>query len=286
ERVTDSVGPDLRETLHHLARQPWDAIEREVRWNAAAFISLSALNLVLLALQVPSILHRCFHAGDIDRRARIVNVQGQGSISKQRFESNGRLAQQPTGWHTVARGRTHERAVQLAQIPRETLLSGQKPLPTLIVHEAGVASARRQPEVSIIDPKKQPVLGTRRKHPVWLEASLRDQVIDENSDVGLIAPQLERIRAAREARRVDSSNDPLGSGLFIARCSIDLPGEKEPLNPLCLERARQLGRLYEVVLDGVPGPQYHGVFEARQGVNERRLDVAWQAHGKAVDIDL
>ena len=64
------------------------------------------------------------------------------------------------------------------------------------------------------------------------------------------------------------------------------PARNRPGDALRFERARQLGRLDEVVLDGVARPQHHGVFEARQRVHELGLHVARQAHREAVDVDL
>src|SRR5262249_42537692 len=62
--------------------------------------------------------------------------------------------------------------------------------------------------------------------------------------------------------------------------------EKQTLHALGFKRPCQLGRLNEVIFDRVAGPQQNGLFEARQRVNEIRLNVAWQAHRKAVHVDL
>ena len=131
------------------------------------------------------------------------------------------------------------------------------------------------------------MLGARREHPVRLEAALRDQIVDEDADVRLVAAAARTpLVAATRARRIDAGHEALRRGLFVARRAVDLSGEKQPGDALRLERARQLGRLDEVVFDGVAGPQQHRVFEARQRVHEIRLHVARQAHREAVDVDL
>jgi hypothetical protein len=50
----------------------------------------------------------------------------------------------------------------------------------------------------------------------------------------------------------------------------------------CLE----LRGLNEVVLDGITGPQHHGIAQARKGMNQFQLYVARQRHRKSVDVDL
>ena len=86
------------------------------------------------------------------------------------------------------------------EIPLEPCAPRFERVPSLIVDEAGVAAARRQAQIRVVDPEQQPMLRARREHAIRLEASLRDQVVDENADVRLVAPQLER-RLARRARR-------------------------------------------------------------------------------------
>src|SRR5262249_34308258 len=53
----------------------------------------------------------------------------------------------------------------------------------------------------------------------------------------------------------------------------------------CLERARQLRRLDEIVFDGIAGPHDRGVLETWKRVNEIGLDLAGKARGKPVDVD-
>ena len=98
--------------------------------------------------------------------------------------------------------------------------------------------------------------------------------------------ELERRRAAARALRgVDAGDQSLRRRLLVAGRAVDLPGEKQPGDALRFEAPRQLGRLDEVVLDGVPGPQQHRVFQPGQRMNELRLHVARQAHREAVDVD-
>ena len=77
-----------------------------------------------------------------------------------------------------------------------------EPFPPLVVHETEPPAGRRQAQVRVVDPQQQPMLGARREHPVRLETAARDQVVDENADVRLVAAERERgLARARAAPR-------------------------------------------------------------------------------------
>src|SRR5262245_36251581 len=104
-----------------------------------------------------------------------------------------------------------------------------------------------------------PMLRARREHPVRLEATLRDQIVDEYPDVRLVARQLEAFASRNPMRRVDAGDDALRGGFFVSRRSVDLSGEKQSGDALRLEPPIQLRRLNEVVLYGIAGTQQHCV---------------------------
>src|SRR5262245_32256330 len=112
------------------------------------------------------------------------------------------------------------------------------------------------------------MLRTRRKHPVRLQTSLRDQVVHEDPDVGICATQLNCLRSRRFARGVDTCHQALGSSLFVTRRPVDLSSEKKSLDTFAFEAAVQLSGLDEVVLDGVAGPQQGGVLESGKRVDQ------------------
>src|SRR5829696_2720275 len=109
--------------------------------------------------------------------------------------------------------------------------------PPFIVHKSSIPAARRQTQVSVVDSKKQPVLRARREHPVRLETSFGDQVVDEDADVCLVAPQLECRLAARTTRGVDARDHALGRGFLVAGSTVDLSREEQPRDALRFESA-------------------------------------------------
>ena len=124
------------------------------------------------------------------------------------------------------------------------------------------------------------------EHPIRLEAALGDQVVDENPDVGLVAPQLERRRAPRRARRVDARHESLGRRLFVAGRAVDLPGEKESRQRAWFpgDRVSSVGWM-KSYSTAYPGRSSDRVFQSRKRMNELRLNVARQTHREAVDVD-
>ena len=62
--------------------------------------------------------------------------------------------------------------------------------------------------------------------------------------------------------RVQSRDNALPCGLFIAGCAIDLTGEKQARNAVGLERRPKLSGLDEVVFDCVSRSQHLGGFES------------------------
>src|SRR5262245_51620140 len=104
------------------------------------------------------------------------------------------------------------------------------------------------------------MLCARREHAVRLETSLGDQVVDENTNVTLVAGNLEPSGFARTCGSVDASNQSLCGSFFVAGCAVDLAGQEQPFDALRFKAAREFSGLDEVVLDCVPRPEENGFF--------------------------
>ena len=59
-------------------------------------------------------------------------------------------------------------------------------LPTEIVDQSDPAAERREPDVGIVLPKQDPILGAGREHPIRFVHPLGNQIIDQDTDVSLI----------------------------------------------------------------------------------------------------
>ena len=237
---------------------------------AGARLSAPGLDAVVRSETIPRLVHleRGKHAG-ID----------------QIRQPDSRPAQQLTRCRTAAGLGPHERRVEHREIPIEPRSPLVERFPPLLVDEARTAADRRQTEIRVVDAEQQAVLRSRGEHSIRLEAAFRDQVVDENSDVRLVARELESIATQHTTRGVDAGDETLRRRFFVARRSVDLSREKQSLDTFRLEVSVQLGRLNEVVLHGVARAEQHRVLESRQRVHQIRLNVARQRHREAIHVD-
>ena len=79
-----------------------------------------------------------------------------------------RLAQQLTGGHAVSARRPDERRIEHVQIARVSRSPRLESLPPVVVYDARLAVAGRQPQIGVVDAQHQPMLGARREHPIRL----------------------------------------------------------------------------------------------------------------------
>src|SRR5262245_31141349 len=127
---------------------------------------------------------------------------------------------------------------------------------------------------------------TGREHTVRLQTSFRDQVVDQHTDVRLVATQDQRRFAADASGRVDSRDEALRGSFFVTGRPVDLTGEEQTRDPPGLERSLELGRLNEVVLDRIPGTKHLRVLETWERMDDLRLRRRGKTHRVAVDVDL
>ena len=78
----------------------------------------------------------------------------------------------------------------------------------------------------------------------------------------------------------------MSGGFFVAAGAVDLSGEKEPLDLLCLERAIQFRGIDRVVFDGVSRTHDLALLQPCNGLHHCDLHIARQRRAHAVEIDL
>src|SRR5690606_35326631 len=132
----------------------------------------------------------------------------------------------------------------------------------------------------------QAVLGARGEHAVRLDGAVAGQVVDEDADVGLVAPRRPRRLAAGGAGGVEAGDQALRRRLLVARGAIDLAGEVQAGDRLRLQGGLQAARIEIVVLDSSARPGDVRVLEARDGAHQGEVHVPGQGGGNAVGIDL
>ena len=108
------------------------------------------------------------------------------------------------------------------------------------------------------------------EHSIRLEAASRHQVIDEDTDVALVAPDHKRRLTTGRARCVDAGNEALSCRFLVSGCAIDLTREEQSSHTVSFECRLQFRRLNEVVLDRITRPQDNRVLQD-QATHERAL---------------
>ena len=84
-----------------------------------------------------------------------------------------------------------------------------------------------QAHVGIVLAQQDAVLGTRGEHAVGFVHAAGHKVIDEHTDVRLVAGECERLSSCRVLVGVNAGNESLSCRFFISRCAVDLSGEEE-----------------------------------------------------------
>src|SRR5690348_7404203 len=104
-----------------------------------------------------------------------------------------------------------------------------------------MASVRGEAAVGVVNAQVQAKLGARGEHAIRLVGSLADEVVDEDSGVGLSAVKGEWRAALHEKRGVDAGHESLAGGFFISGGPVDLSGEVEAGELLHAQRAVEFG---------------------------------------------
>src|SRR5690606_39531414 len=98
-----------------------------------------------------------------------------------------------------------------------------------LTEESQIEAELAQPQVRIVLPKQQPVFGSAGEHPIGLPGAPGDEVIDQESDIGLIPAKDDRLPALDSQDGIDPGDQALGGSLLVAGGSVDLPRQKKIL---------------------------------------------------------
>jgi hypothetical protein len=101
-------------------------------------------------------------------------------------------------------------------IPFESHPSLLEHLPPRVVNQTCSATFGSETQIRVVDPEQQPVLGARGEHAIGLEAPLRGEVVDQDPNVGFVAPQDKCWSPSGRVRRVQPGDDSLGRCFFVS----------------------------------------------------------------------
>ena len=189
ERLAERVRADLFEPLNRFPRETGHPRDRETR---AEYVDARRASHVrprsAAACRYPSYLTPVSSvARSIDSRRGSVSsaTPGRGGLTAETsgcFRSCAAVIVSPAGFRTNVR-------CSDGRVPLEPCAPLAEKCPALVGDEPGAVASLGQPQVGVVDAKEQAIFGARREHPVRLETTLGDQVVHENADVRLVAPE-------------------------------------------------------------------------------------------------
>ena len=141
-----------------------------------------------------------------------------------------------------------------------------------------------QTEIRIVLAENEPVFAAAGHHPVRLIGALRHQIIDQRSDIGLVAAQDERLLTPDFQRRIDTRHEPLRRSLLIAARSVRLTCRIQPGQLLDLQRGIQLERVQQIVLNRIGRTHDLHILQAGNGPQESILHIHRHGRGHSLDI--
>ena len=134
--------------------------------------------------------------------------------------------------------------------------------------------------------KEQPMLGAAGEHSIRLGCAFRHEIINKHPDIGFVTLDDHRCFTPYLPGGIYASDQPLGGRFLVARRSIDLTSEKQVFDLTGFQGRKHLGRWSKVVFHRIGRPEEAGAFQARDAVDQVKLDVEGQARGQAVDVIL
>lgn len=145
--------------------------------------------------------------------------------------------------------------------------------PADVVDEAEFAGEGGEAFGCVIGPEHETVFGAAGEHAVGFDGDFGDKVVHHDADVGLIAAEEDEFLVSGEAYGVESGEEPLGAGFFVAAGAVDLAGEEEPLIGFGHAGGVDLIGADHVVLDGVTVFENFCVFAAFDVGDDVVLDI-------------
>src|SRR5471032_23209 len=158
--------------------------------------------------------------------------------------------------------------------------------PARVVDQTQFATFFGQAQVGVVFAQDQAIFGPGRKHPVRFLSPESNQVVDQHTDVRLVAARAPAVFALCTQCRVGSGQQTLGAGFFVTGGAVDLPGEEQAADHFGFEAVFQVTRVEVVVLDGVARTHDVCVFHAANRLHDLDLHVERQRRGNPVRVQL
>ena len=197
-----------------------------------------------------------------------------------------RFAQQPFGGRGRQRCRPDPGRAQPLQLALQPFPLQQERRPTPVVDQAQRVPSLRQTQISVVLPQLEPKFRPAGKHAVWLGHAFAHQIVNQHTQVGLVAARQPRVAARHLQCGIGASKQPLRRCFLVARRAVDLPGKEQSADSPCLQIRLQLAGIEVVVFDGVPRPQNVRTLQAHHRPHGSQLHIEGQRRRDTVRINL
>src|SRR5690606_10293352 len=167
-----------------------------------------------------------------------------------RFTRSG-PGEQTCALRRVERCRVDAHGAKPLELARNRFALALEALPASVVDHAQPASDLGESQVGVVLTQAQAIFGAAGEHPVGLAHPASEQVVDQDAEVGFVAPGAPTLLAAHLPAGIDAGEKTLRSRFLVAGGAVDLAGEKKAPDRLELERGPEGARVEVVVLDGV-----------------------------------
>ncbi len=167
----------------------------------------------------------------------------------------------------------------------DVLLSLLEDGPAIIIDDAPIAAKGSEAEVGVVGAEVEAVFGPAGEHAVGFGGDAGDEIIEHDTDVGLIAAEANGLLVSGVAGGIQPGDESLPGGFFVAAGAVDLTGEEEAGDGLGHAGGVDLMGANHVVFDGVTMLDNFCMGTAGHETDELLLDFEREGSGDAVGVD-
>ena len=149
-------------------------------------------------------------------------------------------------------------------------------LPDLGRKNADPLGSSHHSEAGIVLTENESTFCPAREHPVWLVSPLRDEIVDQNANVGILTAEDERFLTPNGKSGIDPRHNALRGGFLIPSRSIDLSSKVEPAYSFRFKRMHEFARIDSVIFNGIGVGKKLGMLKSWNGMNELLLNLLRQ----------
>ena len=143
-----------------------------------------------------------------------------------------------------------------------------------------------QAEIGIVLTQQNAILSTGSKHPIRLIHAFIDQIINQDTNIGLVTTKYERILSGKLSMRIDTGYQALCRRLLISRRTIDLTSQEETVNYAGFKRIFQILRIEIIIFNGISRFEHDAILKTGNGMQCFQLNIQRKGRRKTLQVIL